>query len=106
MREWASSTGLSVDRDTMYRGGPTNDGGDKQIRRAFLPSERYGVDFAEDFKAEGWEQFDTDQDAHYFGVWVNRGRLQTLTYAEGDWTLVTCSDREHYNAEISDAIKF
>lgn len=77
-----------------------------EIRRAFLPSERYRIDFAEEFKAEGWEQFDTDQDAAYFGVWVNRSRLQTLTYAEGDWTLVTCPDWDHYAAEVGSAIEF
>ena len=77
-----------------------------EVRRAFLPSERYRVDFADDFKAEGWEQFDTDQDACYFGVWVNRQRFQTLTYAEGDWTLVNCPDAAHYNAEIQDCIRF
>lgn len=69
-------------------------------------SERYAVDFADDFSAEGWEQFDTDQDAHYFGCWVNRQTLQTLTYAEGDWSLVCCSDSAHYNAEVSNMIEF
>lgn len=76
------------------------------IRRAFLPCDRYRVDFADDFTAEGWEQFDTDQDASYFGVWVNRQTLQTLTYAEGDWTLVTCPDKQRYRLEIEDAIRF
>lgn len=79
---------------------------DNEIRRAFMPSERYVIDFADDFAAEGWEQFDTDQDAHYFGVWMNKGGRQTLTYAEGDWTLVTCPDWDHYRAEVEDAIRF
>ena len=68
--------------------------------------DRYRVDCAPDFTSEGWEQFDTDQDAHYFGVWLNRSKLLTLTYAEGDWTLVVCSDAAHYNAEVADAIRF
>jgi len=76
-----------------------------QIIRAFYPSERYIIDFA-DFKSEGWEQFDTDQDAHYFGVWVNKTTLQTLTYAEGDWSLVTCDTKEQYNKEIESMIDF
>ena len=59
-----------------------------------------------DFKSEGWEQFDTDQDAAYFGVWVNKSKFLTLTYAEGDWTLVECHDKDHFNAEVLDAIKF
>lgn len=76
------------------------------VRRAFMPSERYIVDFAEQFAAEGWEQFDTDQDAPYFGFWINKTTLRTLTYCEGDWTFVSCPDAAHFNAEIEDAIKF
>lgn len=66
----------------------------------FLPDERYMIDFAPDFTSEGWQQFDTSQDAHYFGVWVNRSKRLTLTYAEGDWTLVECPTVESYKAEI------
>lgn len=76
------------------------------IYRMFMPDERYMVDFADDFTEAGWLQFDTDQDAHYFGVWVNPSKLLTLNYCEGDWTLVECSDVQHYNAEIQDAIEF
>lgn len=65
---------------------------------------RYTVDFAEDFKVEGWMQFDTGQDAEYFGVWVNPVKRLTLTYCEGDWTLVECPTWETYVAEIQDAI--
>jgi hypothetical protein len=85
--------------------GTENERGN-MVLRAFLPSERYRIDFADDFTTEGWEQFDTDQDAPYFGVWVNRHTLETLTYAEGDWTLCKCPDREHYNAEVSSCIQF
>ena len=76
------------------------------VYRMFLPAERYLVDFADDFTSAGWEQFDTSQDAAYFGVWLNRRLRATRTYAEGDWTLVECSDDEHYNAEVTDAIRF
>ena len=76
------------------------------VRRGFAPSERYVIDFADDFTSDGWKQFDTDQDAHYFGVWVNPTRRLTLTYAEGDWTLVECPTAYHYNSEIRDAIRF
>jgi len=76
------------------------------IFRMFSPGARYAVDFAEDFVSEGWEQYDTDQDASYFGVWVNRTQYLTLTYAEGDWTLVRCPDAACYNAEIENANRF
>jgi len=79
---------------------------DNMIYRAFWSTERYVVDFADEFTAEGWMQFDTDQDASYFGVWVNPSKLLTMTYAEGDWTLVECRDAAHYNAEVRDAIRF
>ena len=82
-----------------------NDRGNQTIDM-FWDHERYHVDFADDFKEEGWEQFDTDQDAHYFGVWVNKSKLMTLTYAEGDWTLRVCKDKDTYNKEIEDCIKF
>lgn len=77
-----------------------------EVRRMSVDTTRYVVDFASDFAAEGWEQFDTDQDADYFGVWVNRGKLLTLTYAEGDWDLVTCADAIHYNAELASMIAY
>ena len=78
-----------------------------QIERSFIMNgERYRWDFDEKFRAAGWEQYDTDQDAWYFGVWINKKLLQTLTYAEGDLTLVKCPDIDHFNAEIEDANKF
>lgn len=76
------------------------------IQRAFGESERYAVDFADNRTKEGWMQFDTEQDAWYYGVWVNPAKLQTLTYAEGDWSLVTCESKEWYNAELEDMCRF
>jgi len=76
----------------------TKDGCD--VKRMFYPSSRYKVDFAKDFNSEGWKQFDTNQDAPYFGVWVNPKQFFSLTYCEGDWTLVECHNRERYNREM------
>lgn len=73
----------------------------KLIFHHFLSADRYAVDFADDRVREGWQQFDTDQDAWYFGLWVNPKRLATLCYAEGDWTLCEFSTVEIYNAEIT-----
>lgn len=72
----------------------------------FFPSERYSVDFADNFCSEGWLQFDTDQDAHYFGVWLNPRLRVSLSYAEGDWTLVECPTRDSYLAEVQHMIEF
>jgi len=76
------------------------------VRRMFYSSDRYIVDYAEDFKSEGWLQFDTDQDASYFGFWVNPKKFMTLSYCEGDWTLVECHSRENYVEAIKRAIDF
>lgn len=85
------------DETTNFRGN--------QVYRLFMNSERYEIDFASDFKNEGWLQFDTNQDAPYFGFWVNPKTLQTLNYCEGDWTVCDCKDAESYNAEMVDAIE-
>ena len=68
--------------------------------------DRYVFDTQLCTKEAGFEQFDTDQDAHYFGVWVSRDNRATVTYAEGDLTLVACASEEGFKAEIADAEKF
>ncbi len=60
----------------------------------------------DDFRAAGWLQFDTNQDAWYYGVWVNPKLLKTLSYCEGDMYFVVCRDAEHYNAEIKAMCEF
>jgi len=84
----------------------TNARGNSIERSFILNGERYRWDFDKKALEEGWGQYDTDQDAWYFGVWVNKKLLQTRTYAEGDLTLVKCPDVEHFNAEIEDMNKF
>ena len=79
--------------------------GNTVIRR-FWSTERYEFDFDDDFRKDGWLQFDTNQDAWYFGVWVNPKTFRTLTYAEGDVILTVCPDAEHYNAEVKSACEF
>lgn len=54
----------------------------------------------------GWAQYDTNQDAEYFGVWVNVERRLTLTYAEGDVKMVYCPTVESFRAEMEDAARF
>lgn len=73
------------------------------VERAFWgEGERYAFDFERCTGAKGWKQYDTTQDAWYFGIWVNLGQRQTFTYCEGDLTLVTCPDDEHLRAELAD----
>jgi hypothetical protein len=82
-----------------------NDQGNTVVRR-HRSADRYIFDFDSDFRSLGWLQFDTDQDASYFGVWVNRRLFRTLSYCEGDVYLVVCVDVEHYNAEIKALCEF
>lgn len=56
--------------------------------------------------ADGWQQYDTDQDAWYFGVWINTKKLETFTYAEGDTRHVIAPNVEAFRAELADLYKF
>lgn len=58
----------------------------------FVDADRYLFDFGACKTSKGWAQFDSRQDASYFGNWVNPTRRQWLTYCEGDVSLVTCVD--------------
>jgi hypothetical protein len=77
-----------------------------QVHRHFWSTERYVVDFAPDYRDAGWQQFDTDQDAWYFGVWVNPKSFLVLTYCEGDWSLDVCENVAQYNKQIQALIDF
>ena len=80
-----------------------NERGNKVERAYDLMRDRYYYDFD---RCKGWKQFDTDQDAWYFGVWVNTITWEILTFAEGDETLITCFTEEGYHAELADMSKF
>ena len=77
-----------------------------QVREIFVAGDRYRFDFKYCTPDQGWEQWETEQDASYFGVWVNRETRQTLTFAEGDLQLVDCETPEAFKAEIADAERF
>lgn len=78
----------------------------KKIYRWFADSERYYIDFADDYKEHGLIQYNTNQDAPYFGVWISPTKMLTLTYCEGDWTLVQCSDPISFNSEVDSIVEF
>lgn len=54
----------------------------------------------------GWIQYDTRQDASYFGVWVNQAKRCTFTYCEGDMTFVQCPTLDSFRAELADMAEF
>lgn len=67
---------------------------------------RYHWDFGPCQSKFGWKQYDTDQDASYFGVWVHIEKRLVLTYCEGDVSLVKCPDVEHLRAELKNMEEF
>jgi len=72
-----------------------------RVRDGFaFNTERYEFDFGA-CSGEGWIQYDTKQDAHYFGVWVNVEERLVFTFAEGDTSLVTCPTVESFRAELA-----
>ena len=83
----------------------TNERGN-QIERGFIMADRYKFDFGTCRHGTGWVQYDTDQDAHYFGVWVHPEKRLVFTYAEGDTSLVTCPTVESYKAELKSMAEF
>jgi len=56
--------------------------------------------------APEWLQYDTDQDAWYFGIWVNKVELAVITYAEGDITFQRCKTPEAFNKLIDKMNEF
>lgn len=83
-----------------------NERGNAIIRWSRHGSERYHWDFGPCSPKFGWKQFDTNQDAWYFGVWVHVKKRLIFTYCEGDCSLVVCPDQLHLKAELDDAERF
>tara|TARA_B100000686_G_C16291297_1_gene713790 strand:- start:211 stop:543 length:333 start_codon:yes stop_codon:yes gene_type:complete len=62
--------------------------------------DRYVFDFRHCKHEDGWRQFDTHQDASYFGIWIHDTRRTIVMYAEGDLTVTECADHEHFVTEL------
>jgi hypothetical protein len=74
--------------------------GDATIYRAsFGGGGRYQFDSK--LLREGYRQYDTDQDAWYFGVWYHSAARIVVTFAEGDATVVECATPEAWSAEVA-----
>lgn len=59
-----------------------------------------GERYAFDEHLKGWEQFDTAQDAPYYGIWTSVDRMATVSFCEGDVTLVVAPDLEAFRTEV------
>lgn len=81
----------------------TNDHGCTVVRTFHPEMDRYVFDGG---ICSDWEQYDTDQDASYFGVWVRLSTREIVTYAEGDITHVTAPTEEIFRAELASMAAF
>ncbi|MFB2832519.1 hypothetical protein ACE1BS_23555, partial [Aeromonas jandaei] len=50
---------------------------------------------------QGWQQYDTEEDGWYFGIWIHTEKLETFTYAEGDTNHVIAPNVEAFRAELA-----
>lgn len=82
-----------------------NERGNIIIRR-FRHVDRYAYDYKLCTKRKGWKQYDTTEDAWYFGIWVHAERRIIITYAEGDVTIVRCPTEDSYHAELKSMADF
>ena len=71
-----------------------------QIKRSFMPADRYLFDFKKCTTDKGWAQVDTSQDASYYGTWANPFKLITLSYCEGDITECQAENEAEFCAEL------
>ena len=55
--------------------------------REFAPADRYTYDFGVCSYAKGFAQFDSPQDASYYGMWCSPTRRMIVSYCEGDVTM-------------------
>tara|TARA_Y100000401_G_scaffold110263_1_gene107325 strand:+ start:1695 stop:2132 length:438 start_codon:yes stop_codon:yes gene_type:complete len=78
--------------------------GRRLLRFFHYDSSRYSVEDKICPSCDGWTAFSTDQDAWYYGVWVNRSLRSVVCYAEGDLIVTVATSKEDFNQEI-DALR-
>jgi hypothetical protein len=69
-------------------------------------SDRYAFDFKTCVPSKGWAQLDTDQDASYYGNWVNPITFELVSYCEGDITRTKCANEEEFKRELRATIQW
>ncbi len=67
-----------------------------KIIRTRHEGERYDFDFGTCSFKKGFAQFDTKQDASWFGTWVNPFTLKYVCFAEGDLEIKDCDTTEEF----------
>ena len=78
-----------------------------KITRGFTPDgDRYDFDFRLCRSINGWAQFDTSQDASYYGNWVNPLTLEMASHCEGDQTHTKYDDEAEFIAGLTELIRW
>ena len=72
----------------------------------FANGDRYAYDFKRCRSADGWRQFDTHQDAWYFGIWYHPERRVVVTYAEGDEYIEVYLTDEEWRVKMKEMSEF
>lgn len=70
-----------------------------RIDRGCHQADRYYYD--QTLLAQGWQQYDTEEDAWYYGIWINTEKFETFTYAEGDTSHVIAPNIEAFRSELA-----
>lgn len=68
--------------------------------------DRYRFDFGQCSSANGFAQFDTENDAWYFGQWSNPFTLTHVSYVEGDLTIAQADTPEEFAEYLKELIAF
>lgn len=69
-----------------------------RVDRAFRQTGSH--ELARTLSTKGFQQYPTDQDAAWFGVWINLSDQKVFTFAEGDCITVTCATQTSFIAEL------
>lgn len=88
------------------KGRHTTEDGVKVVHNFLVCGDRYRFD-ARHCRAEtGWVQYDTKQDAWYFGIWVRPQTFEIVEYAEGDIYHSTAPDEETFKKLLEQMAEF
>lgn len=68
--------------------------------------DRYEYDCAICPLRDGWKQFDTNEDAWYFGTWYNAALRAIVCFAEGDETVTVCPTPEAFRREMAELAEY
>lgn len=87
--------------DVYCRGERKSVAGNRLWDCSACGGDRYAFDFAHCGLKSDWYQYDTAQDANYYGIWVNPVKRQIVSYTEGDIRFIQADDADGYRAELA-----